>query len=520
MNRHRAERILDRIQAVNGVDGYTPSETLGVGGSAAVFKAHAMDGSLCALKIYDSEFTDQVERLDRELSLKGHDCPHLVRIYGGGSVVLDGETFTYLAMEYVDGVDLSERISSAHRFDDPAIRRILGQLHAAADYLLKRGLCHRDIKPANIRLRPDGAAVLLDLGVIRPVSGSDVTDDERGRRFIATRRYTPPELQHRTHKENAEAWEAITVYQIGAVLYELIHGVRLFAHVADHPPADLVVAVDSFVPPVMRSDVGDDLTSLTRRCLVKDARARVQHSSMSKIAECASSLPPAPAPAPVRAAVEQHLRQAADRVRSEIGVLQVRAAEQNQLRRTNFNGAVQIAVAALAALAEEPYKLTSFPIHQGPGDGGGIGCAIVCGESLEKRIVGTLRLVLLVNPGTTAEFVLIRGIGLRATMFEGRAETTMKVIKGNQLLPHLEQVWHDVYDEQDVRRAVTGWIDGILDAYFTATASIWEKRLDAERRELELHLQGRGSVFREVERVPSVAFTRTTENHIRSMFLK
>lgn len=185
-----------------------------------------------------------------------------MQLFGGGSISLDGEQFVFVAMEFVEGNDLTFLIGPERRFDDATIRRMLRQLHQAASFLLGEGLCHRDIKPANIRIRPDGDVVLLDLGVLRPIGPSDLTDDARGKRFVGTRRYTPPEMQHRTHKDDAAAYEAITVYQIGAVLYEMIQGAKLFAHVHDQPPADLVSAVDSSKPELLRADVGADLILL------------------------------------------------------------------------------------------------------------------------------------------------------------------------------------------------------------------------------------------------------------------
>jgi serine/threonine protein kinase len=80
--------------------------------------------------------------------------------------------------------------------------------------LLDKGFCHRDIKPENILVRPNGDLVLLDLGVLRPLVGSELTDDERGKRFVGSRRYAPPELQHR-REEGPDAWEGITIAEVG-----------------------------------------------------------------------------------------------------------------------------------------------------------------------------------------------------------------------------------------------------------------------------------------------------------------
>src|SRR5262249_24151501 len=163
-----------------------------------VFRATTPDGAPCALKVYEPALLArygaevQAERLTRELSLRGHGCRNLVQILGGGPAHVAGRDLTYLAMELVEGVDLPDRIAPG-AFAAAPTRAALRDLYQAADYLVQRNYCHRDIKPENIRVRPDGEMVLLVLGVLRPIGGSDLTDTPEARYFVGTLRYAPPE---------------------------------------------------------------------------------------------------------------------------------------------------------------------------------------------------------------------------------------------------------------------------------------------------------------------------------------
>ncbi len=85
-------------------------------------------------------------------------------------------------MELVEGEDLSERISTAHRLSpnahglpvDEALP-IAKQIAEALEAAHEQGIIHRDLKPANIKVRPDGTVKVLDFGLAKtmePAAGS------------------------------------------------------------------------------------------------------------------------------------------------------------------------------------------------------------------------------------------------------------------------------------------------------------------------------------------------------------
>ena len=194
---------------------WTLGEVLGSGDSATVYSA--TDGTkVVAVKIFHLDalskhgLEEETERIELQLSLVGQDHPNLVQVISGGvAEELDGTLF--LVMELVPGRTLDKCAADVPR---GTIVPLLKQLVEANRFLESKELVHRDIKPANIVISDDFTKLtLLDLGIVKNL----VADDSgrlSGYRFVATSRYSPPEFVWRTEAESAEAWRAVTVYQI------------------------------------------------------------------------------------------------------------------------------------------------------------------------------------------------------------------------------------------------------------------------------------------------------------------
>jgi serine/threonine protein kinase len=112
----------------------------------------------------------------------------------------------------------------------------------------------------------------LDLGVLRPFGPSNLTDVDQ-RSFIGTLRYSSPEFLLRQEKESLEGWRAVTFYQLGAVLHDMLMRRPLFD---DHsePFSELVNAVQFEKPEIHSPDAAS--VSLANRCLVKNPSTRLE----------------------------------------------------------------------------------------------------------------------------------------------------------------------------------------------------------------------------------------------------
>jgi serine/threonine-protein kinase len=143
-------------------EGYVVDSTLGRGGYAIVYRAHALAerNRAVALKVLDrhSRGQDQTARLLREFEF-AHQLHHrhVVAVYQHG--------LGWLTMELIDGGTVT--VLSKRKRQLAALAQIAGAL----DYIHRRGIVHCDVKPSNILVSQDHSrAVLIDFGVAHTVA--------------------------------------------------------------------------------------------------------------------------------------------------------------------------------------------------------------------------------------------------------------------------------------------------------------------------------------------------------------
>lgn len=280
MDKVRAKRFEQALVGQSAA-GWNVQAYINCGKSAAVFKARNGD-RLAAIKFFDPEIIEkhgaeiQLQRIEREKLLIGKTHQNLVQIFDGGLWTgpnLPLGDLYFVVMEYLPWQNLADALAGV---PVGAERSIIRQLATAARFLEELGLCHRDIKPENIAVSPDFKMVkLLDFGVIRPHGTKAITDGTDGKIFIGTLKYSPPEFLLREEKDTPDGWRAITFYQLGAVLHDLIMRRPLFADF-ENPYARLVNAVQHEIPKIESKVVPPALVELARHCLVKPAETRLQ----------------------------------------------------------------------------------------------------------------------------------------------------------------------------------------------------------------------------------------------------
>ncbi|UVL70096.1 protein kinase domain-containing protein [Pseudomonas protegens] len=272
MDTTQAQILRDQLQGLE-VGGWLIDGFHGNGKSAVVLPAQK-GNQQGAIKIFHPELVErygkevQLERIMREKSLVGAVHDNLVQIYDGGECEVTG--YLYVVMESLPYRNLHERLKEV---PIEVVPKIIAQVASAARYLEDRGLAHRDIKPENIAISDDfSRAVLLDLGVLLPIGVSNLTDVDQ-RIFIGTLRYSSPEFLRREEEDTIEGWRAVTFYQIGAVLHDLLMKKVLFAEFSEPFPL-LVEAVKSETPHIVSEN--NRAVLLATRCLVKSPATRLE----------------------------------------------------------------------------------------------------------------------------------------------------------------------------------------------------------------------------------------------------
>ncbi|MBU9558861.1 protein kinase domain-containing protein [Burkholderia multivorans] len=276
MDSAEATVFANSLLAGGPVAGWELIERISHGKSAVVIRGRRGQAN-AAVKIFHPGLIEQygrdaqVIRVSRERDLIEKSHPNIVRILDAGACEATGHLF--VAMEVAAGQPLSKLLALIPRTN---IYILIEQLARAARQLENWGLTHRDIKPDNIHVANDlSSLTLLDFGVLKPHGDDSATSLQASKAFIGTHQYSPPEMIHGREEDTLDGWKAITFYQIGAVLHDLIARAAIFSY-ATHRHADLVAAIDNDKVTVTADDVDPHLCNLATRCLVKLPKDRLE----------------------------------------------------------------------------------------------------------------------------------------------------------------------------------------------------------------------------------------------------
>ena len=163
----------EELQAM--MPGYTIEKILGRGGMGAVYKGVQTNlDRTVAIKILppgvEKEDPSFAERFKNEAKLMAKLLhPAVVAVFDFG---LNSGGQLYIAMEYVDGTDVAQMISTQKKLPPDHALAITAHVCDALAYAHDRGIIHRDIKPANILLSNTSEVMLADLGESIPIASS------------------------------------------------------------------------------------------------------------------------------------------------------------------------------------------------------------------------------------------------------------------------------------------------------------------------------------------------------------
>ncbi|MET8545259.1 protein kinase [Kitasatospora sp. NPDC004799] len=302
-------------RALNGR--YELVELLGVGGMATVWRGlDRVLGRQVAVKVLNGGLADDprfAERFGREAqhaAMLAH--PRIVMVFDSG--VDEGTPF--IVMELVSGRSLAALL--AERPGLP-VERAVGIAAAVCEALAvahAAGLVHRDIKPGNIMITDDGGVKVVDFGIARAGSSSNLTQTAS---VLGTAAYLSPE------QATASALDGRTdLYAVGCVLTEMLTGATpftaetpvaiAFKHVSEQPlpPSarrpGLPPALDAAVLRLLAKNPADrpadaaaaraELLGTVPGLVVGDPTAELLAGGVGAAGAATQLLPPVPFPAP------------------------------------------------------------------------------------------------------------------------------------------------------------------------------------------------------------------------------
>ncbi len=381
------------------IAGYTVESVLGTGGMGSVYRVrHRTLPRSVALKVLHEQFSSSESvraRFDREADfVAGLKHPGIVDVYDRG----ESDGHLWIAMELVDGENLSAIAQREGPFSLERTVGIVEQVADALDYAHQHGIIHRDIKPANFLVekgRRGDHVLLADFGI--GAAQSEVGQHTETGMVVGTLAYTAPEaLLGEQVDYRADIYSlacAAVVMLTGAPPFDTnVTGALMLAHISQIPPSIRI----------KRPDLSPEVDHVVHRALAKNPNERFQTAG-----EFAGAL----------AAAARRMSGAAGMAPPPVVPPNWQGTPSNPAQRTGFrqNGISSPSNPALnPALASNPSN-PGFAGPVGPRGPGGPGFA-----PASKRVdARTRRAAMIVAGAAVAMVVVLVVVGIVALVHKG-----------------------------------------------------------------------------------------------------
>jgi len=190
--------------------------------------------------------------------------PNITTIYA----IEEFDKEMFIVMEFIDGIELKEKIKTAPMATDEAIN-IANQIAEGLEVAHKKSIVHRDIKSSNIMITKDGKVKIMDFGLAKIKGETELTKIGS---IIGTAAYMSPE---QTKGDNVD--HRTDIWSFGVVLYEMLTGQLPFR--GDYEQAVIYSILNDEPESVteLRDDVPNKLLKILEKTLQKEANARYQN---------------------------------------------------------------------------------------------------------------------------------------------------------------------------------------------------------------------------------------------------
>lgn len=253
-----------------------------VGGMGRIYRARQLPlDRIVALKVLHSQYTHDTpadtfqRRFSREATILSHiQHANVVTVFDFG--VIEGrhpETY-YMAMEYLDGRTLLDRLLDEGAMPVGEVFSVIRQVARGLRGAHKQGLVHRDLKPSNIMLVPeDGGgetAKILDFGLVKVLSDDSEQVTKEGNLLGSPRYMAPEQIMHGAVDARTD------IYALGVIMFQCLCGVVPYE--SDQAVQTLMAHLNDPIPGMKTRnpscDVPEVVERLVQRCLAKDPASR------------------------------------------------------------------------------------------------------------------------------------------------------------------------------------------------------------------------------------------------------
>ncbi len=173
----------------------------------------------------------------------------------------------FIAMEFVEGLTLTDKLHAHIQFTIPEICNIMSKVLDALGYAHSMGVVHRDIKPGNIILTGAGEVKVTDFGIAR-LESSTMTQIGT---VLGTPGYMSPEQLVGEQVDSRS-----DIFSAGALLYELLTGEKAFSGSTFASVMYKIMNTDPVAPANLCPTVPSAFDAIVSKALAKKPEDRFQ----------------------------------------------------------------------------------------------------------------------------------------------------------------------------------------------------------------------------------------------------
>jgi TolB-like protein/Tfp pilus assembly protein PilF len=261
-------------------------DEIGRGGMGVVYRAEDLKlKRQLALKFLPPHLMDAPELKERFLieaqAAAALSHPNICVIHEVG----ESEGRPYIAMEYVDGETLRDRIRTGALKAEDALA-VASQVAAGLGEAHRKGIVHRDVKSANIMVTAMGQAKVMDFGLAKLRGGSSITKSQT---TLGTVAYMSPE-----QARGDDLDQRTDIWSLGVVLYEMLTGELPFKGDHDQTVIHAILHREPMPPSKITAGLPSGLDEIVLQALAKksDSRYRTMEDLREDLEAVAEGLRP------------------------------------------------------------------------------------------------------------------------------------------------------------------------------------------------------------------------------------